>query len=29
MECRKLSEDFSADIFNRDQKCDYKWNVKN
>ena len=29
MECRKLSEDLSADVFNRDQKYDYKWNVKN
>ena len=28
MECRQLSEDLSADIFNRDQKCDYKWNVE-
>ena len=29
MECKKLSEDLSADIFNRDQKCDYKLNVEN
>ena len=28
MECRKVNEDFSAHIFNRDQKCDYKWNVE-
>ena len=28
MECRKVNEDLSADIFNKGQKCDYKWNVE-